>query len=293
MKNQRVFWTPRRNKKKKLHLLLDASVNRKKKKEPVLSPGFLSKLIIAGIFVVVIGAAALFLSRSVLAFFVEDPKFAVSKIEVSNIRVFAPDEVIALSGLSRGLNIFGVDIFECKKRIEDNPNIVKAELSRLFPDTVRIKVYEREPIAILEIGKNYLVDGESVLLSWDERWNVKELPVITGVEKGTKFLDKKVVSDNLAQGIRLVSLYNLSRLKPVLKLLKVDVSNAEEIVFYTDGDFIVKMSDACGRDTFDRLFVVYENLKSKGNMPAAIDLRFQDVVVTPKHGKDMKTRTAS
>lgn len=291
MKQQKVFWHDRKYTKKKLNLLLDANANRKKKRESLLSPGFVSKLVVIGIFVAVIGAAVLFLSKTVLALFVADAKFSLAKIEVSNVRIFTPEEVIAQSGLARGVNLFDIDIFEHKKRIEENPNIVKAEVHRLFPDTVLIKVYEREPVAILEIGKNYLVDGEMVLLSWDERWNVRELPVITGIEKGAKFLDKKVVSDNLAEGIRLITLYNLSRLKPLLKVIKVDVSNMEDIVFQTDTDFVFKMSKECGKEKFDQLLVVYEDLKSKGSAPATIDLRFQDVVVTPKNaGKDAKLK---
>ncbi|HRZ87202.1 MAG TPA: FtsQ-type POTRA domain-containing protein, partial [bacterium] len=137
-----------KNRRKKLNLVLESAPLRKKRKGPFHSPGSLSGLIVITIFIGVIGVSLFALSKSVMALFVEDPRFAVSRVEVTNVRIFTPEEIVALAGIPVGTNIFSVDLAEAKKRIEDNPNIKRADLSRAFPDSVQVRVYEREPVAI-------------------------------------------------------------------------------------------------------------------------------------------------
>ncbi|MDP8262556.1 MAG: FtsQ-type POTRA domain-containing protein [Candidatus Ancaeobacter aquaticus] len=283
MKRKQGVKTLKYQRSRKLHLLLDAKSNRKKKKKgDDASHGLFPKIILGVTFIVIFVCVSVFLAHSVVAFFIEDDDFKVRTLYVSNNSIYSNDEIAVFSGILSGENIFSVDLTDAQKKLEDHSNIKKVELTKQFPDSVHIKVYEREPVAILSVGKKYLIDEDAVLLSWDRRWKTELLPYLIGVSRKTRFKDKRLHSYNLTEGLRLIELYNNSPMKTEVSISKVDIQNSNEIIFYTDEDFVFKLDAGCGKKAFEKLYSVYTDLKEKRKRPSIIDVRFKDVVVLPK-----------
>ena len=82
------------------------------------------------------------------------------RIEVVNEHSYAPSEIVAMAQVAPGENIFRMDLEGGRRRLAAEVNIRDAALERVFPDTVRIRVFEREPLGGDALGtESYLFAG--------------------------------------------------------------------------------------------------------------------------------------
>ena len=109
--------------------------------------------------------------------------FAIDKVQVENLHRLQADEVIGLSDIRIGGNIFDLDLEAIGRKIAENPWVAEAEVQRVFPREVVITVRERKPKAIINLGYLYYVDGEGEIfkvLNGDDRL---DYPVLTGIDR--------------------------------------------------------------------------------------------------------------
>ncbi|MEA2062425.1 MAG: cell division protein FtsQ/DivIB [Gemmatimonadota bacterium] len=66
-----------------------------------------------------------------------------------------------------------------KARLESEPLVKKARLLRRFPDRIAVRVWEREPVALLNVGELLPVDGEGMVLPLDLSAHKLDLPILT------------------------------------------------------------------------------------------------------------------
>lgn len=80
-----------------------------------------------------------------------------------------------------GKPLFGVPIQDIKGRIEKMGWIKRAEIERRFPDSLRILIIEREPVAVWQYqGELGLVDRSGTIISKENLGDFSDLPVIVG-----------------------------------------------------------------------------------------------------------------
>lgn len=92
-----------------------------------------------------------------------------------------------------GSNLFLVDSSKIKSRVaREMPLLESAEVKRHFPDTLKIKLFEREPFAVWEAGsKKYLIDSKGVACYGIED-DVEGLPIILDRLNKTVEINKEV-----------------------------------------------------------------------------------------------------
>ena len=90
-------------------------------------------------------------------------------------------QIIAAIGYKTDVSIFSVDIKTGLQNLEKLPWIKKAEMQRILPDTIKIEIYEKIPIAIWQDKKyRYIpVDNEGNLIKTNIK-GLKGLIIITG-----------------------------------------------------------------------------------------------------------------
>jgi hypothetical protein len=100
----------------------------------------------------------------------------------------APGEVIRAGGLGGGLSLGSVDPYQVAGRIAAHPRVRRADVRRLFPGRLRIRIEERSPeLRVLTgDGRIALVDAENVVLSLAPQegplpGNLRALPLVTGL----------------------------------------------------------------------------------------------------------------
>jgi cell division protein FtsQ len=85
------------------------------------------------------------------------PLFAARRIEVSGASHPSAARVIQLAGVGRGTNVFWLRTSAVQHRLERNPWIASARVSRSLPSTISIVVRERSPVAEVADGAGYRV----------------------------------------------------------------------------------------------------------------------------------------
>ncbi|MGI8810650.1 MAG: cell division protein FtsQ/DivIB [Acidimicrobiales bacterium] len=92
------------------------------------------------------------------------------------------DEARLTSGLRRGEPLSGVDPDAAARRVEALPWVQDASVSRRWPEEVRIRISEREPVAVASAadGRFAAVDGTGRVLEWSVA-PPSGLPVLAGL----------------------------------------------------------------------------------------------------------------
>ena len=124
------------------------------------SPRMVSRLLVIGVFLAILAGIVLVSMRQSLAFLTDNPLYAIVKLDIATPMYLTPEDVTALSGVSKGDNLLKLPIKEVRKRLMEHPNIKEAVVQRVLPNVLRIGVTEREPLAQINVGKSYLVDAE-------------------------------------------------------------------------------------------------------------------------------------
>jgi cell division protein FtsQ len=112
---------------------------------------------------VVVGAALVVAAGLVGATYTS--LFAADAIRVRGIHHLTKGEVLRLSGLERGVNVFHLDAGAIEARVERDPWVARATLTKELPGTVILTIRERVPVAVVNDGTvERLVAGDGGLL---------------------------------------------------------------------------------------------------------------------------------
>jgi cell division protein FtsQ len=121
------------------------------------------------------------------------PRFEVRKISVLGQERVGLSQVLAQADLSDKANIFSVDLTEIRERVESLKWVRFATVQRVLPDTIGIKIVERQPVGLARIrGAILQFDSEGELLERDEGAGVNS-PVLDGLDPKDREGNKKKV----------------------------------------------------------------------------------------------------
>ncbi len=83
--------------------------------------------------------------------------FQVETIEVEGNHLFTGDEIIGLSGVCAGDNLFSVSADQVEEGLKQQPYISLVSVERKWPSTIILHVKEREAVAAVSYDKRYLL----------------------------------------------------------------------------------------------------------------------------------------
>ncbi len=125
---------------------------------------------------------AAFLVWSAYANVMASERLKVGRVEVRGSRFLSEGEVRELLGPAVGENILGLDIQSLKGRLRASPWVADATVSRTLPDTLRVDVREREPLALAELERLYLMDADGTVIDlYGPRTAGFDLPIVRGL----------------------------------------------------------------------------------------------------------------
>jgi cell division protein FtsQ len=109
-------------------------------------------------------------------------RLRVGRVEVRGSHFLSEGEVRELLGPAVGENILALDIEDLKARLRSSPWVADATVTRTLPDLVRVEIRERVPLALAEVDRLYLMDGEGALVDvFGPRTGVFDLPIVRGL----------------------------------------------------------------------------------------------------------------
>ncbi len=153
------------------------------------------------------------------------------KVSISGNKVLKNEDILKTLDLKPGTSIFSISVRNLALKLEENPWVKEAHVSRRLPDGLNVKIVERHPLALLEANQTgYLIDEEAFVIAQVEPDKVN-LPSIHDIP--IKFLKVGLIVDSepLRAGLKVLS--NMPRFL-YKKIKLVSVSGTENITFYTD-----------------------------------------------------------
>lgn len=109
-------------------------------------------------------------------------RLRVGRLEVRGSHFLSEGEVREMIGPAVGESILALDIDALKARLRSSPWVADATVVRALPDTVRVEIRERVPLALAELDRLYLMDEDGGLIDlYGPRTGAFDLPIVRGL----------------------------------------------------------------------------------------------------------------
>jgi cell division protein FtsQ len=204
------------------------------------------------------------------------PRFAVSEIVTSGGKRRGPDDLASIAGITKGQNVFSIDLDRARARLTGDPWIEGAELTRQLPGTVTIRVVEREASGLVAMSGdagNYLVTRDGAVIKQVEAGDPLDLHVVTGVSLKALVDDREGATRTIRQALDLAYDYERSPLaqRSPMQEVHVEPSGDMSLVVGKSG-VVVRMGSGPYRRKLDQAVRVVAELDRRGAKPDVIML---------------------
>lgn len=227
--------------------------------------------------VALLGVAGFYSYSYVRNHFLSNQEFALRHLELSTNGYLNESEVAEIAGITPSGTIFSFDPNEAESRLLARPEIVSANVQRSYPDTVKITLMERIPVAWVACpdlgmaGRNplsgILMDADGVTFKCQGKlWEIaRDLPVIevANAQPHEFQLGEKMTHKDAVRALALVKLVNQT----------------------VDGDWWVKRVEVMNfyslqlisNDQVEAIFGMYEH-----------ERQLDDLIAARKHAEETK-----
>jgi cell division protein FtsQ len=220
-----------------------------------------ARALIGGALIVTLSGAVAWAVRRHI---VQSARFAVTDIVVAGEHQCPAESLLEEAGLSRGANVFTLDLDRARARLLADPWISEATLARRLPGTILVQVTERDVAALVVLRQTYLASRDGVIFKRFELGDPIDLPVITGLDPDVVVEDREGAQATLRRALDLASDYERTPLGQRAPLEEIHVTTEGGFTFVVGKD---GMSLALGAPPFRR------KLEEAGRVVAELDRR--------------------
>jgi cell division septal protein FtsQ len=104
-------------------------------------------------------------------------------IDFNGTKRLSAELILHMSGLGPGTNLLALRPTRVEQALAAHPWIAKAELTRLWPNRLRLVIVEREPVALVQLGELHYIDRKGNLFKPLSPGDPHDFPVITGFKR--------------------------------------------------------------------------------------------------------------
>jgi len=179
-------------------------------------------------------------------------------------------------------NILRIDLDKTRQRLEEETWVRRVEIHRMLPSFLVLRVQERSPEVLLELGGvQMMADREGVLLgAYKREFGKIESPIFKGLDGGDQEAYKKSYDENaerIQRGISMLTEIAEAMPLAVHDISEIDISEWNNIkimmnddpaeIFMGGGNYVNRFASFIG-DPAKK----YQELKNQGIQVAQIDL---------------------
>jgi hypothetical protein len=217
-----------------------------------------------------------------------NPTFSIQTIDIQSDGVISPEQIRRWADLKVGQNLFALDLNRVKRDLELVPMIASVSVERVLPQTLRLRITEREAVAqvLQPMGPGvrdpvvFTLDASGFVMlpvSPGQRaipWGATNqfLPVITGVNYVELRPGRVVESRQLKAALRLITLFERSPMAGLVDIRWIDLTSPEVMVVQTSQGARISF----GMDNLERQLwrwrAVHDYVQRQGRALASLDL---------------------
>lgn len=133
------------------------------------------------------------------------PRFSVKTISVEGNARLSPEDVARAGGIAIGDNVFALDLDDSRRKVEADPWIKTAVVTRKLPGSVVVKVVEHEPAAVVAIGDRlFLASRAGEVFKEVASEDPLDFPVVTGLEPDAAAADREGTEKRVSRALDLL-----------------------------------------------------------------------------------------
>jgi cell division protein FtsQ len=107
--------------------------------------------------------------------------FKAKNLTITGNQMFSDKQIISQADLKKGVNIFSVNLSIVEKRLLAHPWIAEADISRELPSGINIRIKEHNAVAVVDLGRRFLINNKGKLFKEFTTGDPGVLPVINGL----------------------------------------------------------------------------------------------------------------
>lgn len=246
------------------------------------------------IFILLFVGSALFVAellfQSVIA-----PRMAITSIVIESDLPIARERILSYAGITENDLFFSLDTERIEAMLQNIPRVKLAKVEKQFPDTLKIALTARTPLAVSLTQANgrltpVAIDAEGVMYAWGMPASYQSLPVLSGFDISNPELGARLPT--ALRGV-LADLENLRMRHPVLFDVVSEIvfepvheHRMELTLFFIHAAVPVKVGDELIPEKISGIIRILDVLTAQGLLSdiAEIDFRGDDVVYTKREG---------
>lgn len=233
---------------------------RKSKKEHLLAKAFLKWTILIALLIVAI------------IYFMMSPLFNISEITIEGENQLSSQEILDVSGLQLGENIYNFSKIKTMESIKENPYISTVEIKRKLPSTVKVIITERTPSFLTEVGNAYMyIDNQGYIL---EVSNDKlELPILTSLstELNNAKTGDRLNSEDLKKLGDVLQIVSVAKTNSVYdKIINIDIADSSNLIINLQDEKTAYLGDV--KNLNIKMWYLSKILESEKGNPGEIFL---------------------
>jgi cell division protein FtsQ len=211
------------------------------------------------------------------------PRFAVTAVEVRGASRVPAERILEASGIAHGQNLWRIDPRVVQARLEDLPEIRRADVVRELPNRVSIVVEERRPFTLVHAGRLHWVDEEGRVLGEESHAVAPDVPVISGLSEDELAGMRTAPAPRARAAIALIRALLRTGSALAAEISEIDMSRPEGPVLYTVDGVEVRLGTEEWDERLARLEGVLAQVATQD--VRGVDLRFRDQVVLRRADK--------
>jgi cell division protein FtsQ len=122
--------------------------------------------------------------------------FKIKTVAVTGNRRLNREEIWERAGILPGSNILAVNSVAARKRLLAEPWIADAQIRREIPDGIHISIREHRALAVIDLGRKFLLDDAGTIFKEVAPQEADNLPVVEGL----RYADIELQPSTVATG---------------------------------------------------------------------------------------------
>jgi cell division protein FtsQ len=162
--------------------------NPEKRRRPIKHVGLLIKMVTLVVLVA---------SMSLVFILIHDlvtqiAYFRVKNLVIGGLQRLSLEQIRKQADIPHGINMLSINLSLVRKRLLVHPWIAEATVNREIPNEIHVSIMEHIPLAVVDLGRKYLISDTGIIFKEKEISDPDNLPIVLGL----RYSDIKISGKN-------------------------------------------------------------------------------------------------